>query len=133
MGLRADLAEHLRTQVPDLVAVWDHPAEVTAVPAAVIHPAPGEYWVPWTLGGPGVVAWAIVVEVVVQRTNPAAALDALEALGAEVIGAVSSFGTPNGGLARFQSYSDVGPVTVGDQEALSAQVSVLIPYATGQT
>lgn len=133
MGLRTDLADHIRTQVPDLAAVWDHPAEVTAVPAVVVHPAPGEYWVPWTMGGPSLVAWAVVVEVIVQRTDPGAALDALEALGAEVIAALGTFDTPNGGSPRFQSYSDVGPVTVGDSDALSAQISVLIPYLTGQT
>lgn len=126
MGLRDELAQHIRDNT-DALAVQAFPAEVTAVPAVVLHPAPGVYWEPFTFG-PGNVptlAWALVIEIIAPRPDPQAALDNIEALAADILRAIASF-TP--GAPRFQALGDIGEVVVGDSPAVSAQMSVLVPY-----
>jgi len=129
--LRSELAGHLEATVPELSAVHAHPAEVTALPAVVIHPAPGIYWEPFVLrqGGPALVAWALVLEVLVTRTEPGPAIDHLEELAGEIMASLAEWRPVGpGGEVRFQSFGDIGEVTVGDSPAVSGQLSILVPY-----
>jgi len=121
--LREAIAAELAASTSAL-SVHAHPAEVTAVPAIVIHPAAGAPYVePFTVSGPGSVVVQLVLELIVSRSDMAAALEQIEELFAECVAALQTVpGTP-----RWQALADLGEVTVGGSDALSGQLSIAVP------
>lgn len=116
MGLRADLAAAIDAATPDGVTVYDHPADVVAIPAIVIDPT--DPWIePATMGS---WRWALVLHLVHARGDVSSALDWIEARRVEIQTALDGFGAQVGGLGAPDQ------IEVGEIETIQADLAVEI-------
>jgi hypothetical protein len=100
MGLRAELRAHLDAAAGlEEVTVYPAGADLVAVPAIVINPS-DPYLAPTTMGADARNQVAIELHLVTQRTDPDAALDALEDMRKAVTDAVKTF-APAGRWTAF--------------------------------
>lgn len=115
MGLRSELAAHLRTALGDGVNVYDHPADAVKAPAVII--APGDpYLVPDTLGGLAGVKVVLDLHLVGKRARPQNTLTRLEELRKAVTDAFAAF-VP--GRVQWLSFGDLSTVDIGGVEYLT--------------
>ena len=131
MSLRTELIDHLQGNLApgDFKAYHPAPAEVTALPALVLHPG-NPYRVPMRLGASvHYVDYQLVIEVVVNRAMTEVGLAQLEDLLDKVWKQIRSFtGTAGGGVPRWDSDADFDQIDIGGHTALSAQMSVTVPW-----
>ena len=90
MGLRAELAAHLATELGDGIFVFPSGKDVMAVPAVVLNPS-DPYMAPTTMQPQGRISVALDIHVVTNRTEPDTALDAIEDLRFAVTNALRTF------------------------------------------
>ena len=134
MSMRSELITHLKATLPagTFKAFHPAPAEVTALPALVLHPG-NPYRAPMRLGNnPAYVDYQLVLEVVVPRAMTDLGLTSLEDLLDLVHESLRSFtGTAGGGVPRWDADADFDEIEIGGHTALSAQMSVTVPWPRG--
>ena len=131
MSLRSELIAYLKANLgpADFKAYHPAPADVTALPALVLHPG-NPYRVPMRFGtNPGYIDYQLVIEVVVNRAMSDVGLDQLETLLDKVFKLLRSFtGSAGGGVPRWDADADFDEIDIGGHKALSAQMSVTVPW-----
>jgi len=113
-----NLADHLRSKLPDGVQVYAYPPDVVKAPAVVIDP---ESAAPYTQA-PGSVAWACGVDVVVSRSNVEAAVTNAIELGFLVVAAYRT--APE--TTRWITLGDFATFTVGGTEMFKGTVETVM-------
>lgn len=108
MGLRTELAAHLRTELGDGVVVYDAGADLVTVPCVVINPA-DPYLSPASFGQLPTLEVMFELHLVTNRTDVSIALGVLEDLRLEVTTAIKKM-TPAG---FWSSFGELGSANVG--------------------
>ena len=132
MSMRSELIAYLKANLgpEDFKAYHPAPADVTALPALVLHPG-NPYRVPMRIGGtdPAYIDYQLVIEVVVNKAMSDVGLDQLETLLDKVFKLLRSFtGVSGGGVPRWDADADFDEIDIGGQKHLSAQMSVTVPW-----
>jgi len=114
MTLRSDLATAITAATTD-VQVYDHLADVVALPAVVIQRTST---VPKTTGGPYNLEHDITLHLIVQRAMPAQSETALEDLFMDIAEALP------GTQFRWTEFGGAEPLTLNQQDALSGALTI---------
>ena len=121
MGLRAELADHLRAELPKGISVYAAGVDLIATPAVVINPA-DPYQVPSTLGRNRHIETFLHLVIVSNRSDPAAALAQLEDHRWLVSEALVSF-VPRGQWLAFGQWQQTD---IGGTQYAAATLDVMI-------
>ena len=119
MGLRTELAAHLRSELGDGIVVYDAGVDLVAVPCVVINPAP-VYVQPASFGISPTVEVMFELHLVTNRTEPSVAVGVLEDLRLQVTDAIKTM-TPAG---FWSAFGDLAATNVGGTLYGSAVVEV---------
>lgn len=133
MSLRTELIDHLKANLAGglFKAYHPAPAEVTALPALVLHPG-DPYRVPTRLGNLAYIDYQLVIEVVVNRAMTEQGLAQLEdRLDAIFVELRKFVGQSGGGVPTWMADADFEEIEIGGHQALSAQMSVMVPWPRG--
>ena len=114
MTLRSDLATAIQAAVPG-VQVYDHLADVVALPAVVIQRT-STY--PKTTGGPYNLEHDITLHIIVSRAMPSESETLLEDTFMDIAEALP------GTAYRWTEFGGAEPLTINNQDALSGALTI---------
>lgn len=129
MGARADLAAAFVVALDDAgleANVYDHPADLIALPAIAIDAAP-DYITPATYGaaGPGAYMWQFVIHLTVARSDVASGFTTLEEMRAVLVPACNELGAQVGPMSS--------PETIQQNDQPTLQSALDIEWLTERT